>query len=122
MNCTTFSNGLAVVNTTPHTITFLDGETVVQVPTSGILVNARPMEEIVSEGVPTLVRTKFVGDEDGKQAIEAIRKELPNVLIVGSIIAAQAYPGQVLAMVPAPGFERVSPTEKRMSTVKFTVF
>lgn len=41
---------------------------------------------------------------------------------VGSIIAAQAYPGQVVAMTPAPGFERVPPAEKLMSCEKFTTF
>lgn len=42
--------------------------------------------------------------------------------IVGSIIAAQAYPGEVVAMTPAPGYERVAPAEKRMNPHKFTIF
>lgn len=42
--------------------------------------------------------------------------------VVGSIIAAQAYPGRVVAMTPVPGFERVSPAEKRMRCDKFTTF
>jgi len=44
-----------------------------------------------------------------------------NILLIGSIIAAQSYPG-VLAMVPAPGYERVPPAEKRMRPDKFTIF
>lgn len=43
-------------------------------------------------------------------------------IIIGSIIAAQAYPGKVCAMIPAPGHERVPPAEKRMRTDKFTIF
>jgi hypothetical protein len=43
-------------------------------------------------------------------------------VVVGSIIAAQAYPGLVVAMTPAPGYERKPPTEKRMRPDKFTVF
>lgn len=43
-------------------------------------------------------------------------------LVIGSIIAAQAYPGLVVAMIPAPGYERVAPSEKRMRPDKFTVF
>jgi len=41
---------------------------------------------------------------------------------VGSIIAAQAYPGQVVAMTPTPGYERVPPAEKRMNPDKFNIF
>ena len=40
----------------------------------------------------------------------------------GLIIAAQAYPGRVLGMCPAPGYERVAPAEKRMTAQKFTVY
>jgi hypothetical protein len=43
-------------------------------------------------------------------------------MIVGSIIAAQAYPGSIKAMIPCEGYERVPPTEKRMRPDKFTVY
>ena len=43
-------------------------------------------------------------------------------MVVGSIIAAQAYPGLVVAMVPAPGYERRPPAEKRMRPDKFTIY
>ncbi|GAH77449.1 unnamed protein product, partial [marine sediment metagenome] len=48
--------------------------------------------------------------------------ENPNAIIIGSIISAQAYPGEVFAMTPAPGFERVPPDQKRMNPFKFTMF
>ena len=117
-----FSNGVRVVNTTPHDITFQDGDQVVSIPNCGFIINARAVETVVSEGVPSFVKTVFVGDEAGKNAIEAIRKEFPDAIIVGSIIAAQAYPGEVVAMTPMPGFERVPPAEKRMNPTKFTIF
>lgn len=122
MNVVRFSNGVRVINTTPHPITFLDGDRIVEVPPSGVLINARPVEEVVREGAPTLVRTAFVGDPESEEALSRIEKEYPGVLVVGSIIAAQAYPGRVVAMIPAPGFERVPPDEKRMRTDKFTTF
>lgn len=43
-------------------------------------------------------------------------------IVVGSIIAAQAYPGDVCAMIPAEGFERVPPEQKKMRPDKFTIY
>ena len=123
-NFVSFSNGVVVVNTTPHPITFLDGDSVVTVPTAA-LVNARAVEEQVSS---LFVRTNFVGCDEGEQALSEIQAAFAEsgisgeLVIVGSIIAAQAYPGRVVAMTPAPGFERVAPAEKRMNPGKFTTF
>lgn len=119
------TEGVCVVNTTPHNITMMDtsGE-VVDVPTS-VLVNAKTVEEQVS---PLFVETRFVGTEEGIETITMIEEAFANtgrketLVIVGSIIAAQAYPGKIVAMTPCPGYERVAPTEKRMNCNKFTVF
>ena len=126
-------DGKCVVNTTPHPIAFLNknGETIT-VPTSvapgektsSWLINARAIEESVGND---LVRTVFVGTPEGEAIINTIeawaREEgHDNLRIIGSIIAAQAYPGRVLSMCPAPGYERVAPAEKRMTVEKFTVF
>lgn len=126
VNCTkVFSNGVAVVNTTPHPITFQDGADAVTVSASReLLLNAVPAEQAVDD---LLVKTTFSGSSDGMQIIDAIQgTPMPEGarrrLIVGSIIAAQAYPGLVVAMTPAPGYERVAPAEKRMSVSKFTTY
>ena len=127
-------DGKVIVNTTPHPINFLnkDGETVI-VPssvapgerTSPWVVNAKAVEEQVGDD---LVRTVFVGTPEGEAILDKIeewaREEgyYDNLRIIGSIIAAQAYPGRVLGMCPAPGFERVAPAEKRMTAQKFTVY
>jgi hypothetical protein len=127
----TLPNGLRIFNATPHAITFWreDWNEVVSVPTDEII-NARPVETPAGCLQPTaapdwekvwLVRTEFVGDEAGRKVI-ASAKAAGAEIIVGSIIAAQAYPGDVVAMVPAPGFERVPPDQKRMRPDKFTVF
>lgn len=127
----TFSNGVKVINTTPHPLTFLDGEDVVTVPTSGIQIDGKAVESDAGlhehaacyEGIVTLVKTEFVGYPQGFALLKEMNDVLGDeVLFIGSIIAAQAYPGAVLAMVPAPGFERVPPAEKRMSCSKFTTF
>jgi len=121
MNIVTFSNNVQVVNTTPHSLTFLDRNEVVEVPTSGILINAQIVNEENVEGAITYCTPTFVPDPESERELAQLEKELPNgTLVVGSIIAAQAYPGRVVGMIPAPGFERVPPVEKRMDTSRFT--
>ena len=126
-------DGKTVVNTTPHPISFLnkEGETII-VPssvapgerTSPWVVNAKAVEERVGDD---LVRTVFVGTPEGEAILDQLEQWAreeghDNLRIIGSIIAAQAYPGRVLGMCPAPGYERVAPAEKRMTTQKFTVY
>jgi hypothetical protein len=114
-----------IINTTPHEIRFqaFTGD-IYEVPPCGVLINARPIE--APAGFHTsgaeLVRTTFQPDPDSEVALEKLETENPGAIIVGSIIAAQAFPGRVLALVPAPGFERVPPAEKRMRDDKFTTF
>ena len=122
VNFVAFSNNVVVVNTTPHPVTIQDMDgTLITVPTS-VLINAKAEERKVSD------LTEFVGTEEGKETIERIKsvynRQFSNgtLVIVGSIIAAQAYPGEVAAMTPVEGFERVAPDQKRMRCDKFTTF
>lgn len=115
------------INVTPHFIIFRcqDGSEFELLP-SGYLVNAKPVEETVSVicGIE-FVSTRFQGDLEGVRIIQEIKDsilEKKNILIIGSIVAAQAYPGQVVAMTPAPGYERVPVDQKRMNPDKFTIF
>lgn len=124
-NVTMLSNGVSVINVTPHPITFADGDDVVSVPTSGIIINAVAKETVVkpaTNGRPTFVKVDFVASDEAAMQINAIETSHPGVVIVGSIIAAQAFPGRVFSMTPAPGFERVAPADKRMNIDKFTTF
>lgn len=115
-----------LVNVTPHPLTFQCSETGVcyTLEPSGVVVNATPVEE---ECTPhscgaTLVRTVFIASAAEEEKVARLERKWPGAILVGSIIAAQAFPGRVLAMVPAPGFERVPPAEKRMRDDKFTTF
>lgn len=121
-----FSNGVIVVNTTPHPLSFLspEGEKIV-VPTSvpdnettgELVINASPKEISVA---PHIVDTAFESNVQGENIIQQIKDVLGgDVMIVGSMIAANAYP-DVVGMCPAPGFERVPPANKLMSCEKFT--
>lgn len=118
----TFSNGVTIINVTPHPLTFLDRDEAITVPTSGILINAKPIETIVRGGIPTMVKTTFTASQEDEEKLSQIETSYSGILPIGSIIAAQAFPGRVFAMCPAPGFERVPPAEKRMSVEKFTTF
>ena len=119
---------MKIINVTPHPIRFQNraGEVhyVYEVPPCGILINARPVEEPAGThpSGAELVRTRFVADAASEEALTKLERENPGAVIVGSIIAAQAFPGRVLAMIPVPGFERVPPAEKRMRDDKFTTF
>ena len=124
----TLPNGITVFNSTPHAITFWseDWSEPIDVPTDAVI-NATPAEELVmnTNGVQ-FVRTLFLENEAERSILsdvlwEAERQQL-DIVVVGSMIAAQAYPGDVVAMVPVSGFERVPPTEKRMRPDKFTMF
>lgn len=136
---------MKIINTTPHAIRFQRGTHVYEVEPCGVLVNARPVEEHFGwklscgayspaecpekhghcEGCPfavELVCTRFEATPEAEKALSRLERENPGAIIVGSIIAAQAFPGRVLALVPVEGFERVPPDQKRMRDDKFTVF
>jgi len=116
---------MKIINTTPHPITMQNQAGMVYtVEPCGVLVNARPVEEPagIHPSGAELVRTRFVADPASEEALSRLEAENPDAIVVGSIIAAQAFPGRVLAMVPAPGFERVPLAEKRMRDDKFTAF
>lgn len=127
INFVAFKNGMVVVNSTPHPITMQDMDTgeLVSVPTSE-LINAKVEETAVSD---FLVKSIFVATPEGEATInmfeEIFKQEFPKerrLIIIGSIIAAQAFPGRVFGMTPVPGFERVPPQEKRMRNDKFVTF
>ena len=124
-NFVTFGNNVAIINTTPHSVTIQDTDgTPITVPSSVIL-NAKVEEKQVSD---LFVKTVFVPTEEGKEIISEIKHAFKSqigtgtLVIVGSMIAAQAYPEDVVAMTPVPGYERVKPEEKRMRCDKFTTF
>ena len=114
---------ISIFNATPHPINFLYDGQVIEVA-SDFVISATVQEEVVRtdhDGIE-YVRTTFAGNAEGEALIRATYDAHDQCVIVGSIIAAQAYPGRVMAMVPAPGFERVPPAEKRMLATKFTTF
>ena len=87
---------MKIINTTPHVIRFQNAAgDVYEVEPSRVLVNARPAEEPagVHPSGAELVRTKFVADPASEEALARLEQENPGAIIIGSIIAAQAFPG-----------------------------
>ena len=126
-NMRIFQNGVVIVNTTPHPLTIqdMDGRLVTIPSDPEYVLNATCVEHNVTN---LLVKSEFVGLPEGQGIILRIQSKVAQLypgkqlMIVGSIIAAQAYPGQVVSVCPVPGYERVAPSEKRMRCDKFTVF
>lgn len=135
---------MKIINTTPHPITLLNPDgTEFTVPPCGVLINAtveetnavevgqhgevdpaatRPsLHHAAKEGVQ-FVRTKFVANPLSEKDLAQLEADNPDSLIVGSLIAAQTFPGRVVAMVAAKGFERVPSDQKKMRADKFTIF
>lgn len=121
------AKNVVIFNTTPHPLTMQNdmGE-ITSVEQCGLLVNAS-METSNIDDIFQMSVAK--ASDEGCKAIEAIKTfykenylEKEGILvIIGSMIAVQAYPGIVAGLVPVPGYERVSPAEKRMRADKFNL-
>jgi len=115
----TFSTGRTILNTTPYTISFDDDGKGVKVPSCGFLLNSTVSEEKVSDIFTT---TKYIGNQEGFRFLEAVKEIDENIIIVGSIVSAQAYPRKVVAMCAMKGYEKAAPGKKRMNPNLFTIF
>lgn len=114
-----------IVNATPHPIRFqaASGD-VYEVAPSGTVLTVQPVETPAATHTSgaELVRVSFVACSEAEQALASLEAAHPGAIIAGGIIAAQAFPGRVVALVPVPGFERVPPDQKRMRDDKFTIY
>ena len=114
---------VTIVNTTPHPLTFQDPDgNLVSIPNDpSLLVNAKMLS---GNNNPWTVNTEAVGTPEGSEIINTIKQALTgtcNLLaIVGSMIAVNAYPRDIVGMIPVPGYERVAPAEKRMRCDMFS--
>ena len=111
-----------IVNCTPHSIRFLDLDcNIITVEPSGFTLRAVPQEQHVEyENGCEFVRTIFVPSDEGEIEVESMERR--NLLPVGSIISAQAWPGRVVSLVPVVGYERKPPAEKLYRCDKFNSF
>jgi hypothetical protein len=119
-------NGIRIFNGTPHVIRFWHEtwDEPVEVPPDRVIsaqIRERQVEApyMFEECALEWVQPTYMATEEGAAIVDSVPR---NIVIVGSIIAAQAYPVRVAAMVPCVGYERVPPQQKRMRPDKFTIF
>lgn len=115
-------NGLMVVNATPHPLYFWCSGEVVTVSTDEVI-NVLPWTtEIENTGIYTLNTVTFLPTPEGRKTLDNLKILVPDALVVGSILAAQAYPEEVVASVPAVS-DRVTKKEARLvRSDRFTIF
>jgi hypothetical protein len=110
-------NGIKILNTTPHSIAFLTvNNKIVDVERSGKIINA--------DYHYTYSHTNHLGldlytvsveqEPEDYEWLVAFHSKNPDVVIVGSQIAARAYPGLVYAMMYAPGYNHRTRSEDKV--------
>lgn len=108
-------SGVRVINCTPHELRFEDG-TVVE--PSGYLLQAKMREKKLSDLVYEI---RPVPTEKGTSELEEIERKYGNdIIILGSAISAQAFPGRVkMTVLTKP---RAAVKEKICRIDKFSVY
>jgi len=108
-------NGVRVINCTPHELRFEDGSVV---EPSGYLLQAKMLEKKVSDFVYEI---RPVPTEKGSAELKEIERKYGNdILILGSAISAQAFPGRVKMIVLTK--PRATVKEKICRIDKFSVY
>lgn len=116
-------DGVLYINATPNDIYFEHESKVIELPQSGYIINAYMQETTVkySNGIE-FVRENFIKDKEGTAFLKRIKEDYPNAIVIGSITAAQAYPGEVVALTPCKICNDISHSEKRMNIDKFLIY
>ena len=118
--------GVKVVNTTPHAVTMCNADlsVIATVDPCGSLINATAVATPVDSNISGVKyqKTGFNADPDTMKVLQDFKDCYPDVVIIGSLIAAQAYPGIVAAMVAHPDFMRVAPQDKKMLIDTYTIY
>lgn len=119
---TVLPNNVEVFNATAHELVFYHEQWQEPVKVaSEEIINAKNFTQTVQTGEGyVLVTMKFLENPEGREVIDRIKKHHPKTLIVGSIIAAQAYAGDVVAPVPYRS-QRIDKSKRYVKANRFTV-
>jgi hypothetical protein len=123
---TSLPNGITIFNATPHKLNFYDPITEeVTVAKPDITINTKPVETVVKhwQGAK-FVTVAYKPERNGGSLIKNILKSNPEMVIVGSVLAAMAYPGEVVASIPLKGGDRLKSktSSRRVYSDRFTTF
>ena len=109
------SNGMRVINCTPHELKFEDGT--IAMP-SGYLLQAQMEERRVSDFIYEI---RVLPTPEGEQELQEIEQKYgKDIFILGSAISAQAYRGRVKMVVLTKNRAKVA--EKICRIDKFSVY
>lgn len=117
-------NGEVIYNVTAHDLDVWceDEGKLYTIRSDGIL-NAKPESEVVdTTDNYTTVSMSYTATLDGLELIRRIRRECPKALIVGSVIAAQAYPEWVVAPIHVRYFRSDRKGIKPIRSNRFSSF
>ncbi|OQX50613.1 MAG: hypothetical protein B5M53_12165 [Candidatus Cloacimonas sp. 4484_209] len=115
MGVVRLSNGVQVINCTPHELVFEDG-TIVH--PSGYLLQAKMQEKQLSEFI---YEVTVLPTEEGEKELQEIEEKYgKDVIILGSSISAQAYPRKVKMISLTKNRAKV--TDKVCRIDKFSVY
>ncbi len=96
------------------------------IPSSGLAITAETVTIPAGYHIngKRLINIKFMPTKKGHENLKKIKAIYsdPDLVIVGSIIAAQAFPGEIVAPKPVPGFERVNRRKQRARDDEFITF
>ena len=113
-----------LINATPHDLVMTNEDgTEFTLPPSGYTLKAETATVLLREqdGIQFFA-TSFSKDEGTLKDLAEIRAKYPDAVIVGSIVAAQTYPEDVVALMTTPETIRAEPSKKRYYAYRFTTY
>jgi len=117
-----------LVNATPHFLKFDNGVILEGNQKLAEVLKAKPRETIVKEELGIVfVKTEFEKEEVGELLVNAIREHnrknpTSPILLISSIISAQAYGYPVVSPITTPETSRKPPSERIVYIGKFNVY
>lgn len=95
---------IVIFNATKHGLYFQrDDGVIIYAPVDETINCASESDRIRKEGPVEYVNVRYKPTVFGDQQIARIRKEYPKAIIIGSNLAARAYPGYVFSPIPFKG-------------------
>jgi hypothetical protein len=124
---------LKFINLTPHEIHFRSrDQRDWTLPPSGIVISARSQDKHFSyrsgkeNNEIELVTSAFLPEPGELDKLLELERQLwedgEDYLLIGSTLAAQAYPCRIVSLFPVKGLERVPTAQKVMRDDKFRIF
>jgi len=95
---------IVIFNATKHGLYFQrDDGVIIYAPVDEVISCASESDRIRKEGPVEYVNVRYKPTVFGEQQIARIRGEHPKAIIIGSNLAARAYPGYIFSPIPFKG-------------------